>query len=211
MQRDGGNTRDVIDRYFQAMETINRQIDREGIERGVAVLFDAWRRGGTVFTMGNGGSASTATHFASDLAKFCIVAGKPRLKALALADNIPLASAWTNDNGFGSVYAEQLDPWLRAGDVLVGISVHGGSGEGDAGPWSQNLPRAVALARQRGAAVIGLSGFAGGALKEQADVCVVVPWEREPLGTPLVESYHVALHHLICLALKEMIAASDSS
>ena len=211
MQTSGTATRDVIDRYFQAMDTINRQIDREGIEHAVAILFEAWRRGGTVFTMGNGGSASTATHFASDLAKFCIVEGKPRLKALALADNIPLVSAWTNDNGFGSVYAEQLDPWLRADDVLVGISVHGGSGQGEAGPWSQNLPRAVALAQQRGAKVIGLSGFSGGALKEQADVCVVVPWDSEPLGTPLVESYHVAVHHLICLALKEAIAVSDAS
>ena len=127
---------------------------------------------------------------------------------MALGDNVPLVSAWTNDNGFGSIFAEQLEPWLQAGDVVIGISVHGGSGMGEAGAWSQNLPRAVALAKQRGAKVIGLSGFGGGALGEMADVCMVVPLDSEPFGTPLIESYHLTLHHLICLALKQKIADS---
>jgi D-sedoheptulose 7-phosphate isomerase len=62
------------------------------------------------------------------------------------------------------------------------------------------------LAKERGARVIGFSGFGGGALKEMADVCLVVPADEEPLGTPLVESYHVVLHHLICVALRMRIA-----
>ena len=56
--------------------------------------------------------------------------------------------------------------------------------------------------------VIGFSGFEGGALKEMADVCLVVPVDEEPLGTPLVESYHVLFHHLVCTALKLRIAES---
>jgi len=91
---------------------------------------------------------------------------------------------------------------------VVGLSVHGGSGTGDIGPWSQNLVQAVALAKERGARTIGFSGFGGGALKGLTDVCIVVPWDSEPLGTLLVESYHVALHHLICGALKQRIAES---
>jgi len=67
---------------------------------------------------------------------------------------------------------------------LVAFSVHGGSGSGDAGPWSQNLGRAVALANERGVSTIGLSGFGGGALREMADVCMVVAFDAEPLGTP---------------------------
>jgi D-sedoheptulose 7-phosphate isomerase len=137
-----------------------------------------------------------------------MVPGKRRLKAIALVDNIPLVSAWTNDSGFESIFAEQLEAWLKEGDVLIAISVHGGSGEGEAGPWSQNLLRAVALGKERKARVIGLSGFDGGALREMADVCIVVPVDSEPLGTPLVESLHVAVHHLLCLALKLRIAES---
>lgn len=199
----------LIDAYFDALTTVTAAFPRPEVQRAIDLLFGAWQRGGAVYTMGNGGSASTATHFASDLAKFTIGPGKKRFKVMALVDNIPLVSAWTNDSGFGSIYVEQLDPWLKEGDVLVGISVHGGSGSGEVGPWSQNLLRAMALARERKAGTLALSGFGGGALKEVADVCLVVPVDQEPLGTPLVESYHVLLHHLICLALKQRIAASS--
>ncbi|MFQ5472069.1 MAG: IMP dehydrogenase, partial [Dehalococcoidia bacterium] len=124
--------------------------------------------------------------------------------------NIPLVSAWTNDSGFGSIFAEQLEPWLEEGDVLIGLSVHGGSGSGDAGPWSQNLLQAVKLARERRARVIGFSGFGGGGLKELSDECLVIPVDEEPLGTPLVEAYHVLLHHLVCTALKLRMAETGS-
>ena len=162
---------------------------------------------GTVFVMGCGGSASTATHFVCDLAKCTISPGKKRFKATALVDNIPLNSAWTNDSGWGTVFVEQLEPWLTKKDVLVGFSVHGGSGDGDAGPWSQNLVKAMKLAKERGAKIIGFSGFDGGAMKKMADACIVVPIFSEPLGTPIVEGFHVVLHHLICgIILKERVA-----
>ena len=197
--------RTIVDEYLQAMEEVGRSLSRMDIRRAVDVLYVCWRREGTVFAVGNGGSASTATHLACDLAKTTIVPGRGRLRTMAVGDNLPLNSAWTNDGGFSSVFAEQLEPWLTERDVLVALSVHGGSGEGNAGPWSQNLTRAVDLARERGARVIGLSGFGGGALARSADVSIVVPIDSEPFGTPLVESWHVAIHHLLCLALRERI------
>lgn len=196
---------EIVQQYYQEIDRINNSIERTDVLKAVEVLFEAWESGKTVFSMGNGGSASTASHFASDLAKFTLVPGQPGFKVSCLNDNAPLVSAWTNDSGFGSVYVGQLEPWLEKNDVIVGFSVHGGSGLGNAGPWSQNLVQAMALAKDRGAKILGFSGFDGGAMKEMADVCVVVPADLEPLATPLIESYHVVLHHLICLALKERI------
>jgi len=110
----------------EATRTIER-LDRGTIDGMVECLLGVWRRRGVVYTMGNGGSASTATHFAADLAKYTIAEGKPRFKVLGLTDNVPLVSTWTNDDGFNSIYSEQLLAWLQRGDALVGFSLHGGS------------------------------------------------------------------------------------
>ncbi len=200
--------RAFIERYLAEMKQVVDSLSPADIDGAIEILFDAWKRGATVFFVGNGGSASTATHFACDLSKVTIAPGRPRFRALALCDNIPLASAWINDNGFEHVFSEQLRNLMRPGDVLVAISVHGGSGSDRGGPWSQNLLRAVRTARDEfGAKVIGLAGFDGGALREMADACMVVP----VASTPQVESFHLALEHLISFCLKERIAAEGNA
>ncbi len=195
------------DKYFSLIAKYSLSfLDSGDYKEAVNVLFNCYRRSGTVFTMGCGGSASTATHFAADLAKTTIVNGKQGFKTMALVDNIPLVSAWTNDRGWGSVFAGQLEPWLSREDVLVGFSVHGGSNKGDeAGPWSQNLVAAMKLARKRNAKIIGFAGFDGGSMREMADVSVIVPSDSESYGTPVVEAMHVVIHHSIIFDLKEKI------
>jgi D-sedoheptulose 7-phosphate isomerase len=180
-------------------------LDMHVLDEIIGCLMDVWRRRGTVYVMGNGGSASTATHFAADLAKYTIAEGKPRFKVLGLNDNVPLVSAWTNDGGFQSIFAEQMAAWLTPGDALVGFSVHGGSGSGGAGPWSQNMVHAMKTAKDAGASVIGFSGFDGGAMAQMADHCLTVPVLVDELGTPIVESVHVLLHHLVVHTLRERI------
>jgi len=193
-----------IERYFSEMRQILDTISREDIDRVIETLFAAWRGGCTVFLMGNGGSASTATHFACDLSKITVCEGRPRLRAISLCDNPALISALTNDEGFAHIFSEQIRSLMRpGGDVLIGISVHGGSGSDKAGLWSQNLLRAMQVAKDEfGATVIGLSGFDGGAFRQVADVCLTVPFA----STPQVESFHLALEHLITFCLKEKIA-----
>lgn len=181
-------------------------IDSSEYQKVLDILFDCYKRGGTVFIMGCGGSALTATHMAADLAKTVMVNGKVGFKTVSLVDNTPLVSAWANDKGWGSIFAGQLEPWLSSEDTLVGFSVHGGTKQGDeAGPWSQNLVPAMKLAKQRKAKIIGFSGFDGGAMKTMSDVALVVPIDYEPYGTPVIEAMHVVLHHSIIFDLKERI------
>lgn len=191
------------ERFLRGVKEIADALDREALDRTIEVLFEAWQRGSTIYTCGNGGSAGTATHLAGDLFKCTLVAGQPRLRALSLVDNIPLVSALVNDDGWENVYVEQLKTWFRPGDVLLAISVHGGSGRDKAGLWSQNLLKAMQYAKDHGGYAVGFSGFDGGAMKELADVCVVVPCNT----TPHVESFHVVLHHLVTFCLAEKIRA----
>lgn len=192
------------DKFFLELQRIVQEIDKNKIQEVIDILFNAWEKDKTVFVMGCGGSASTATHFTADLSKTILVPGAKGLKAMALVDNIPLVSAWINDYGWNSIFKEQLEPWLGKEDVLVGFSVHGGSGE-ETNFWSQNLVQAMKLAKERGAKIIGFSGFNGGAMEKMSDASIVVPINSEPLGTPLVEGLHVVLNHFIIVSLKNRI------
>ncbi|MBI2454026.1 MAG: SIS domain-containing protein [Parcubacteria group bacterium] len=173
------------------------------IKNCVNMLFEAWSNNRWVFVVGNGGSAGTATHFTADLVKTVI--DRPLVKglrALSLVDNVPLTSATTNDWGWDHAYDVTLGPYWETGSVLVVFSVHGGAGRDKAGAWSQNLIRAIRFAKDHGGKTIGLAGFDGGVMKDLCDVCIVVPAD----STPLVESFHVVLHHLVVFRLKAMIA-----
>jgi D-sedoheptulose 7-phosphate isomerase len=190
--------------YLAEMKTVAENISRQDIDEVIELLYQAWQQDHRVFICGNGGSAGTATHFACDLAKTTIVDSKKRFKAICLNDNAPLISALTNDNGFDSLYTEQLENLYQPGDVLICISVHGGAGKDKAGLWSQNLLKAMKYVTEHGGKNVGFSGFDGGPMKEIADACVVVPVN----STPQVESFHLALEHLICACLRQKIIAS---
>ncbi len=190
------------DEYLNEVSQIASKLDRASIDRAVGILYAAWKSDNQVFAIGNGGSASTATHLACDLNKWVSDEATRKFRAFSLVDNIPLVSALTNDNGWSDIYYEQLRNFFRPGDVLVAISVHGGSGSDKAGPWSQNLLKAVKYAKENGGKVVGLSGFDGGALKTASDACIVVPAD----STPHVEGMHLVLTHLICEQLRGLIS-----
>lgn len=172
------------------------------LDKIIEVLFKAWQEKRMIFLIGNGGSASTATHFASDLVKTVIDSPDKRgLRAISLADNIPLASATVNDWGKENLFIAPLRTFFNPGDIVVAFSVHGGAGKDKDGAWSQNLLQAIQYAKDNGGKTIGFAGFDGGAMKNLCDICLVVPAE----STPLVESIHVLLIHHITFRLKEMI------
>src|SRR3989344_2334219 len=167
---------DYIEKYLKETEDIARKIDLKEIQKFITILFECWKNNKKVFTMGNGGSASTASHFAGDLLKTVVndsslkeINSKRGFKAMCLNDNQPALTAWINDSGWDLAYKGLLNTLLEEGDVLILVSVHGGSG------WSGNLIQAMELAKTRNAKILGLAGFDGGKMKEICDSCIVVP------------------------------------
>ncbi|MGD1991557.1 MAG: SIS domain-containing protein [Anaerolineae bacterium] len=181
-----------IRRYLGEVQNILRMLSEEAIRDVVDVLLSANYVGSTIFTLGNGGSAATASHFACDLAKGTITADRPRFRVIPLTDNVPLMTAWSNDVAYEDMFAEQLRNLIREGDVVVAFS---GSGN------SENVLRAVRLARQARGITIGLSGFLGGTLKDVVDVPLVVPSHC----MEQIEDVHVILCHLIATVLRQQM------
>jgi len=186
---------DVIDRYLDDVQAAIAGINRDSVRRIVDALETVWMNNGTVYLVGNGGSASTASHMMNDLNKFTTFPGKKRFRALALTDNVPLMTALANDADYADIFVEPLRNFARAGDALVAIS---GSGN------SPNVIRAVEYALRYQITTIGLCGSPGGRLALIADFAVVVPADR--IG--LQEDGHLVLNHAIATALRERIERS---
>lgn len=194
-----------IDEYFEDLQKIISEISKDDIVKVISLLEEARKNGKKIFIVGNGGSASTATHFACDLNKYTSVEGKKRFRAISLADNVPLVTALVNDEGWDSVYSYQLENLMDDGDFLIVVSVHGGSGKDNAGLWSQNILRAAKLVQERGGKVIGFVGFDGGIIRQIADACVTVPIN----STPQVEGFHLVLTHMLCSIIREQLCSNE--
>lgn len=194
-------TADTIRAFLSEVQRVSAAVAQDSIARAIDILFSAWAHDRTVFLFGNGGSASTATHFAADLVQCALLPQRKRLKAFSLFDSPPLTSALVNDRGWEHVYVEQLRTFAREGDVGIGISVHGGAGRDAAATWSQNVLMGLQYLRDIGCPTIGFIGFDGGVMKDIVDVSIIVPAS----STPIVEGFHVVLHHCIASVLRERI------
>lgn len=186
---------DHITGYLDEVGSLLYSLPYQPIQDIVEALLTAYQYGRTTYIIGNGGSASTATHFACDLQKWTITPSRPRFKAVALTDNMALLSAWANDDSFASIFEEQLRTLLNPGDVVVAIS---GSGS------SPNVVRGMQYAASRGAVTVGLTGYTGGELLNLVDHCVVVPGKR----INQIEDVHMTICHLIADVLRGVLAQS---
>ena len=162
----------------------------EGVHRIVPLLLRARSTGRTVFFFGNGGSASTASHFVVDISKVAARGDGPRIRCVGLSDNIPSMTAWGNDSDYSKIFSEQLKILAQRGDVAVAIS---GSGN------SPNVLEAVRAAKELGVSTIGLTGIGGGKLKEMVDVPFVVPSN----SMQHTEDVHLTLLHLVTAYLRD--------
>nr|WP_276976565.1 SIS domain-containing protein [Ferrimicrobium acidiphilum] len=170
--------------YFEELGRVSARLSLEDCNRAADSLLQTWQREGTVVTAGNGGSASTSSHFASDLQKLTIVKTLPRLRALSLNDNVPVMTAWSNDSSYADVFLEQARNVLRSGDLVFCVSASGNS---------PNILRLSGYARSFGVPTIGLIGYDGGKLKELVDVSLIVPSGN----MQIIEDVHLAICHML--------------
>ncbi|MBI3764400.1 MAG: SIS domain-containing protein [Chloroflexi bacterium] len=186
---------DFIDTYLTQLEEVIHNTSRADITAVVDALEMAWREGRQIFLIGNGGSAATASHMMNDLCKLTIAPGKPRVRALALTDNVPLMTAWGNDAAYDDIFVEPLLNFMRPGDLVIAISTSGNS---------PNVVKAVRVAKEHGLKTIGFVGDQGGKLAEMADLVVRIPSPH--IGQQ--EDGHMILDHVIAGALRERIRAA---
>lgn len=188
--------RDDIERYWQELMAVQQSMPYHMLAGVAEVLWSCYGRGGTIFVLGNGGSAATASHVACDLVKGTRIGGAPTFRVVALNDNVPLLTAWANDTSYARVFAEQLVALVRPGDVVLAISASGNS---------PNVLAAAEVARAAGATTVALTGQTGGKLWHLADLTVRVPLA----SIEQVEDAHLVIGHSLCVALRERLRAES--
>lgn len=181
---------ELIQNYLSTLQLTMDKLPLQSIADAVALLQQARRRGSQVFILGNGGSASTASHFACDLAKNTRQEGLPHFRVIGLTDNMAMFSALANDEGYENVFSEQLASLVRSGDIVIAISASGNS---------KNVVRAAEVAHRHDAKVVGLTGFDGGRLRELANINIHV----NSTIIEHVEDIHLMLEHLIVKSIKD--------
>lgn len=183
-----------IERYCSEISEIVRTIPARTLTDVAIRLLACWRAGGTIFVIGNGGSAATASHLACDLAKGTRTEGLPAFRVLPLTDCTPLLTAWANDTSYEQVFAEQVAALVRPEDLVIALSVSGNS---------PNIVAAAQTTRQIGATLIVWTGRTGGQLQALADLAVHVPSD----SVEQVEDLHLMIAHSVCVALRARLHA----
>lgn len=188
---------DNVEAYLQQLRTAVDALPRDRLTELGELLYHAYTNGKQVFTLGNGGSASTASHMAADLARNTIGPNMRRFRILSLNDNQAMLTAIANDLGYENVFSEQLQNLIRAGDLLIAIS---GSGN------SPNVIGAIRYAQRQSASVVGILGFDGGEAAKLVDLAIVVPSEHYGV----VEDIHLIINHIVVDYFKAKLGTDEA-
>lgn len=175
-----------IESEFQAhLQSAQKIFDlNEQVEKAALLLTQSLAQGGKILICGNGGSAADAQHFAAELTGR-YKRERKGIAGIALSVDTSALTAIGNDYGFEYVFSRQVEALAKKGDVLFGISTSGNSA---------NVLKAAASARERGCAIIGLSGRDGGKLNEICDINLVMPSS----DTPRIQELHILIIHILC-------------
>lgn len=179
-----------LENYFVEQRAILEATPAQNLATILEILERAREEHRHIFVFGNGGSASTASHFAADLGKNTVRSHMPRFQITCLNDNMAIFSAYANDEGYECVFAEPLISLSDPGDVAIAISASGNS---------PNVVRAIQEANARGLTTIGFAGMTGGKLQELAQHCIVVPSH----SYEHIEDAHLMLCHALVATIKK--------
>jgi D-sedoheptulose 7-phosphate isomerase len=180
-------------KYAANVARVLEALPADDVAAALRMLKAAHQANARVFLVGNGGSAATASHWASDLTWGLIRAGIRPIRAMALTDNVPIMTAVANDHSYEEIFAKQLEVLAEAGDLLIAISASGNS---------PNIVRAVELAKTMGVKTLGILGMKGGKVATMADTRIIVgDGDYGP-----VEDVHMVLDHLSLAYLRATLA-----
>lgn len=188
-------------RYVDDYVNVLKRLDLDVIDAMVDVIMQAWSSGRTVFAVGNGGSAATATHLAMDMAKLTVhPSACRRLRAMALTDSVSTISAIANDFSYEEVFAEQLRTFAEPDDVLIALSASGNS---------PNVLRAAEFSGELGMTTLSVTGAGGARLQDISQHALMVP----SYSVQHIEDVMTVTTHLLCLGLRSRIelALPDTS
>ena len=173
-----------IKKYLQLLENNLSALNILQINQIADVIKSAYDNGNTIFTMGNGGSGTTASHIVCDFNNGASANLARKFKVMCLNDNVPSVSAIANDISYDAIFKEQLKNFLRPGDIVIGISASGNS---------KNIIRAIEYANKNGAVTIGFCGFDGGKLKKTAKYSIHIKVD----DMKVTEDIHSIISHII--------------
>lgn len=183
----------MIKEYLNELTEALSTIEHAKIDLFVRKIRETTDSGRTIFILGNGGSAATASHMACDINKGAVKdhsdVNEKRHRAISLADNVSTITAISNDMNYEEVFAQQIKNYLSKGDLIISMSASGNS---------KNLINAVNVARDKGAIILSLLGNGGGKLKDISDDSIII--DSNNYG--IIEDAHLVISHLITQGLK---------
>lgn len=189
--------KNVITSYLDDVKRLCDLLDENEVEKMCLALVDNYKAGKKLFVAGNGGSAGTSNHFCCDFGKNAVKGDVNRPKIIALSANIEVLTALGNDFSYADVFSEQLKNLMDDGDTIILISASGNS---------PNVVKAAEYVKSRNGFVIGLTGFAGGKLKELSDININIPSD----SYEKIEDLHMMLTHIIVCYFKALGFGSEN-
>jgi len=181
-------TKFTVLEYIAAHARLVTQLDISAFQQGIQMVKEAFENGKKILTCGNGGSASTASHYITDWSKMITLGTGKKFRGVCLSDNVGLITAYGNDLSYADVFAGQVDAMMDEGDLLVAVS---GSGN------SPNILKAIEAAHRADGKVLGIVGYDGGKMAPMCDHNVWAP----SLDMQLCEDVHLMFGHLVMKAL----------
>jgi D-sedoheptulose 7-phosphate isomerase len=197
--RENAKMRELVTRELEESAAVKREIAQhlsEVIAKAARLILEAYRVGGKVLLIGNGGSAADAQHIAAELVgRFKLE--RVGLPAMALTTNTSILTALANDYGYDSVFSRQLEVLASERDVLIAITTSG---------TSPNILKGVEMAHSKGATVIGLTGAKSSRLRDIADLTIAVPSDN----TARIQEAHITIGHTICYLVEKWLFHESS-